>query len=101
QLRLGMLLQISLFTNNEGDRDALGWILKQYFITNYHLPLLDYTQTPPAQFPTGEFVFLKYHGDSPDKPGEGKLYQRDVTFECQARVLDATEAYQVQKIVYA
>ncbi len=87
QLRLSMMLQMSLFTNTPQDRAALGWLIKQYMITNYRLALAD-----------GEYAMFEFKGDHQGKQGETNFYQRDMTFTVTARVLDATSAYKVTNL---
>ena len=84
QLRLFFLIQISLFTNTPQDRASIGWLLKQYLVTNYRLPLSD-----------GEYAVFTLKGDHESIKGETNFYQRDLTFEVTARVLDATSATKV------
>ena len=97
KLRLRTLLQISLFTNTKGDREQLGWQIKQYLIANYRLPILDYTQATPT--PTGEHMMLYYRGDHKELRGEANFWQRDLTFEVQSRVLDAVPGHSASRIV--
>lgn len=87
QLRLFFLLQISLFTNTKSDRASIGWSIKQYLVTNYRLSLTD-----------GEFAMFKLKGDHQSQKGETNFYQRDLTFEVSARVLDATSATKITSI---
>ena len=84
QLRLAIMLQMSLFTNTPQDRAAIGWAIKQFLTTNYRQPLAD-----------GEYTILKLHGDHQSAKGETNFYQRDLTFVASARVLDATAATMV------
>jgi|GEM_PF-5662314 len=88
QLRLFLLLQVTLFTNTPQDRAAIGWIIKQYLVTNYRLLLSD-----------GEYAMFKLKGDHQSGEGETNFYQRDLTFAVSARVLDATSAYKVTNLV--
>jgi len=99
KLRLHTLMQMTLFAPDKLTRDQLGWQIKQYFVTNYHIPLLDYTQATPA--PTGEYMLLKFHGDHKEAEGEPNCWQRDLTLEVQSRVLDAVPAWAVRKITAA
>lgn len=87
QKRLFFLLQLSLFTNSQTDRASIGWTIKQYLTSNYRIPLAD-----------GEFALFKEKGDHSSKKGETNFYQRDLTFEVTARVLDATAANKVTSI---
>lgn len=87
QLRLFFLLQMSLFTNTPQDRASLGWAIKQHLVTNYRIPLSD-----------GEFAMFKLKGDRESIKGETNFYQRDLTFEVTARVLDATQATKVTSL---
>ncbi len=96
KLRLKTLVQISLFTSTKGDRDQLGWQMKQHLITRYRLPLLDYSTATPA--PTGEYAILRYRGDHKEAAGEANFWKRDLTFEAQSRVLDAITARRVDQI---
>jgi len=88
QLRLSLLIQASLFTNTPQDRASLGWSIKQYLVTNYRLALSD-----------GEYAIFKLKGDHQSIEGETNFYQRDLTFEVSARVLDATTSYKVTSII--
>jgi hypothetical protein len=97
KLRLHTMLQMSLFTNDQLTRDQLGWKIKQYFVTNFHIPLLDYTQSTPIS--TGEYILLKFAGDHKEEKGEANFWQRDLTFIVQSRVLDAVMAYPVGQII--
>lgn len=94
QMRLHTLMQISVFASTKAVRDSLGWQIKQYLITNYHIALIDYTLATPA--PTGEYAMMYYRSDHKDMRGSANFYQRDLTFEVQTRVLDSTSAVQVK-----
>jgi hypothetical protein len=97
KLRLHTMLQMTLFAETKALRDQLGWQLKQYFVTNFRLPLNDYTQNPVV--PTGEYVLLKFVGDRKEEKGEANCWKRDITFVVQSRVLDAVPAYVASNIV--
>ena len=97
KLRLHTMLQMSLFTNDRLTRDQLGWKIKQYFVTNFHIPLLDYTLATPIS--TGEYILMKFAGDHKEEKGEANFWQRDLTFVIQSRVLDSTTAYPVGQII--
>jgi hypothetical protein len=96
KMRLKTLVQISLFTNTKADRDSLGWAIKQLLITNYRVPILDYARATPS--PTGEALMLFFRSDVKGLEGEPNFYQRNLTFEVQSRVLDATPAHRVTEI---
>lgn len=86
QKRLFKLIQISLFTSSKEDRSSIGWAIKQYLVTNYRLLLSD-----------GEYAQFTLKGEH-DNPGESNFYQRDLTFEVTARVLDAKDGIKVTNI---
>lgn len=96
KLRLHTLLQITLFAHTKGDRDQLGWRIKQYLVANPRLPLMDYAPATPA--PTGEFMLLHFRGDHKSLEGSPNCWQRDLTFEVQSRVLDAFDGFQVKTL---
>jgi|SRR5579875_301277 len=83
KLRLFYLLQLSLFTKTPEDRSNIGWKIQQYFVSN-----------PQLQFgiPGVETAIFKYKGQH-NPPGETNFYQRDITFEVTARVLDSQTSY--------
>lgn len=87
KLRLFYLLQISLFTYTPQDRSNIGWNIEQYLVTN-----------PQLQFgiPGVETAIFLMKSIPHDDEGETNFYQRDLTFQVQARVLDA-ETAQVMK----
>ena len=96
KMMVWILVQITLFTNTSEQRDNLGFGIKQYLVSDYHIPILDYTQATPAD--TGEFLLLTLMGDHREEKGEANLYQRDLTFKIQTRILDAIPAYKVSEI---
>jgi len=93
KLRLQTLMQMTLFTNDKLTRDQLGWKLKQYFVTNFRIGLIDYTQATPQA--TGEYMLLNLRGDHKELKGETNFYQRDLTWQVQSRVLEAIPAYMI------
>jgi hypothetical protein len=96
QARLHTLVQMSLFTHTKADRDQLGWGLKQHFVTNYRIEIVDYTLATPAA--TGESLMLFLRGDRKEMAGEANFWQRDLTWEIQARLLNAVDATKVQQV---
>ncbi|NRD80286.1 hypothetical protein HPT25_23470 [Bacillus sp. BRMEA1] len=82
-LRLFYLLQLSIFTKTPEDRSNIGWQIQQYFVNN---PQLSFG------IPGVETGVFKYKGQH-DLPGETNFYQRALTFEVSARVLDSELAY--------
>lgn len=87
QLRLYYLLQLSIFTNTPQDRSNLGWIVQQYLTTNPQMSI----GTLGVETAVWTFKGLR------DAPGETKFYQRDLTFEVTARVLDAQQSVPIMK----
>lgn len=80
RLRKVYTLQFSLFTYTAEDRSNIGWSIEQYFTTNRRL------EFGIAGVESGIF---KYRGQR-NPQGETKFFQRDITYEVTARVLDAT-----------
>lgn len=83
KLRLFYLMQISLFTKTPEDRSNIGWQIQQYLVSNPQLQI---------GIPDVETSIFKYKGQR-NPPGETNFYQRDMTFEVTARVLDSETAY--------
>jgi hypothetical protein len=83
KLRLFYLLQLSLFTKTPEDRSNIGWKIQQYFVSNPQLQI---------GIPGVETSIFKYKGQH-NPPGETNFYQRDITFEVTARVLESETAY--------
>jgi hypothetical protein len=90
QERLFLLLQISLFTNTPQDRSDIGWSIQQYLVSNPQLQI---------GIPGVETSVFKLKGIPRDSEGETNFYQRDITFEATARVLDAETAQTATRIV--
>lgn len=83
KLRLFYLLQLTLFTNTQEDRSNIGWQIQQYFVSNPQLQI---------GIPGVETAVFSYKGQH-NPAGETNFYQRDMTFEVTARVLDSQTAY--------
>jgi hypothetical protein len=90
KLRMFYLLQLSLFANTQADRSNIGWSIQQYLTSNPQLQI---------GIPGVETAVFKYMGQH-NPPGETRFYQRDMTFEVTARVLDAQTAALAQKVVF-
>lgn len=88
KLRIFYMLQLSIFAYTEEDRSNLGWTVQQYLVSNPQLAI-GITGVETAVF--------KYMGQH-NPPGETRFYQRDLTFEVTARVLDAQTAYRAKAI---
>lgn len=97
KMRVHTMVQMSLFTNNKLTRDQLGWGIKQYLVTNFHIPVYDFTQATPVN--TGEYFLFNLVGDHREEKGEANCWQRDLTFTVQSRILDALTAYPVSQII--
>lgn len=95
-MRLQTLVQISVLARSKDDRDDVAWRIKQYLIANPQIALVDYTLATPAD--TGETALFFYRGDNKNPVGLPELYQRDLTFEMQTRVLEAVDAFRVDEI---
>lgn len=91
KLRLSYLFQLSVFASTPEDRSNLGWQVKQYLVSNPQLQI----GTLGAGVETAVFAFK---GERDDQ-GETKFYQRDITFEVSARVLDAQTAVPIATTV--
>jgi hypothetical protein len=89
KLRLFYLLQLSLFTKTPEERSNIGWQVEQYLISNPQLQI---------GIPNVETAVFKYKGQH-NPPGETNFYQRDMTFEVTARVLDLETAYIAKNIL--
>lgn len=88
KLRMSYLLQLSIFAYTEEDRSNFGWTIQQYLVSNPQLAI---------GIPGVETAVFKYMGQH-NPPGETRFYQRDMTFEVTARVLDAATAYRAKTI---
>lgn len=88
KLRLFYLLQLSIFTNTQEDRSNIGWQIQQYFVSNPQLAI---------GIPNVETAVFKYKGQH-NPAGETQFYQKDLTFEVTARVLDTQTAYLAQTV---
>lgn len=90
KLRLFYLLQLSIFAHTVEDRSNLGWIVQQYLTSNPQIPI---------GIPGVETSVFSFKSGPHDLSGEAKLFQRDLTFEVTARVLDAQTLVPVAKQV--
>jgi hypothetical protein len=79
KLRLTYLLQLSIFTSTPQQRASLGWSIQQYLVSNPQLQI---------GIPGVETAVFSYKGQH-NSQGETNFYQRDLTFNVTARVLDA------------
>lgn len=86
KLRITYLLQLSLFTYTEQDRSNIGWMIQQYLVSNPQLAL------DQNNVETSIFSYKGQH----NPPGETRFYQRDLTFEVTARVLDESTQYRLK-----
>lgn len=90
KLRIFYLLQLSVFAYTEEDRSNLGWTVQQYLVSNPQLAI---------GIPGVETAVFKYMGQH-NPPGETRFYQRDMTFEVTARVLDIATGYRAKTITF-
>jgi hypothetical protein len=74
--RINYLLQITVVTTDPQQRLDIGWTIKQYLVNTIQLPI--------NAVDTARFILR----DDRMPPGIDNYYQRDLTFEVSARILD-------------